>query len=78
MMPEIVTCRDFAGAWYVTQYEGRSVKPRRSQYYQTGEEADDVRGWLHMRSLGYPNLKKFEGGANWPSEVREYGPLKLA
>lgn len=22
--------------------------------------------WLHERAAGYPSLKQFEGGANWP------------
>ena len=33
--------------------------------------------WMAEREAGYPNLKKFEGGANWPADrpVLPYGDI---
>ena len=33
-----------------------------------------LRAWYFEREAGYPNLKKFEGEANWPDET---GPERL-
>lgn len=30
------------------------------------EDTLTVKQWLNDRAAGYPSLKKFEGGANWP------------
>jgi hypothetical protein len=34
----------------------------------TSNELNDLIRWLWERKAGYPNLKKFEGGANWPAD----------
>ena len=37
-----------------------------SEHYEDRRDAQAVADWLADRRAGYPSLKKFEGGANWP------------
>jgi hypothetical protein len=39
---------------------------RLSQEYTEFSDALALSNWLHERAAGYPSLKQFEGGANWP------------
>lgn len=39
--------------------------------YDTVEDARVTANWLRDREAGYPSLRKFEGGANWP--LHEWG-----
>lgn len=39
---------------------------RRHGLEYSAEDLKVLRAWYFERGAGYPNLKKFEGGANWP------------
>ena len=46
------------------------VKNHKQGFNWLEYSADDLkvlRAWYFEREAGYPNLKKFEGGANWPA-----------
>lgn len=47
-----------------------------SQFYLGMNDAMAVRNWMAERELGYPSLKQFEGGANWPvfDDLQLFGP----
>lgn len=47
--------------WRVT----RDGVPMRA--YDSHADADNVATWLNDRARGYPSLKRFEGGKNWPA-----------
>lgn len=40
---------------------------RRHALEYGAEDFNVLRAWYFEREAGYPNLKKFEGGANWPA-----------
>lgn len=49
--------------------DGTGCGPRMVQSGQSYTLADCiyVEDWLAEREAGYPKLKQFEGGANWPA-----------